>query len=237
MPQTDIQAQSYLHEFTNAFKGYKNWFWDVCNEWDFPQQAWCTLENVKKLLDQVKSDDPARLCTASSNSTDGSFLMYTKLDIIAPHTLHCGWASLEDFGSKDLVDPRRYAIKPIHLQEPPRRGYDCAFDSYYPDANRFLNDLRAVRSTDAAGWCLHNFKMIGELSGIVVPKCSYLDENYGLLLTGGPYPYVGQFEPEEQDVVLFAASGIVSEITVISPNNGEIWSKAQVMILNGRGPA
>jgi hypothetical protein len=237
MPQSLEEAKSYLNVFTTAFQGYKNWFWDVFNEWDSHRtDTWWIppLDNcidnvcvVQELLAQVKLKDSERLCTASGNSTDSAFLGDANLNIIAPHTDHCNWAKDEnkernDFMSVDVLEEfRTHTGKPIHLQEPPRRGYKCiplTYDSYFPPASRFINDLTAVRwSTDAAaaGWCLHNHKTCvdfsfnedGSCMNGSVPKCENLNDKDGMLLTGGPTGS-GQLDDVEKDVV-YAAAGII----------------------------
>jgi flagellar hook assembly protein FlgD len=228
-PTTVSGGMNYLSLFTNKFGGYKNWFWDVYNEWD----AWWHLDEdprvgIPKLLAAVKSVDLTRLCTASNNyDKDTNFFDDHYLDIITPHSLHCGWTDKQGFGSNELLATFRSLArdKPIHLQEPARRGYSyCNIEyEYYPPADRFLNDLSFVRWSidEAAGWCFHNhltcnsFPLDGNrnCTDKAIPKCSNLNADAGLLMTGGPSGK-GQLEAVEQDVV-HRAAGIIARPIIV----------------------
>ena len=45
-------------------------------------------------------------------------------------------------------------VVPVHYQEPFRRGFQP--QTWEPDAEAFLEDLRQARAGGAAGWCFHN---------------------------------------------------------------------------------
>jgi len=147
---------------TRALKRYKNWYIDLANERNIRDSRYVSLEEVKKLRDEVKRIDPSRLVTAShaGDIDRGTFRAYVQkalLDFVAPHRPRNARSP-----GRTEARTRRYLAwagelkkhVPIHYQEPFRRGF--APHRWEPTEEAFVIDLTGALRGGAAGWCFHN---------------------------------------------------------------------------------
>ena len=153
--------QRAVETIVAALKSYRNSYLDLANERDVRDDRFVPVDELKRLRDQVRKLDPARLVTASFGGHDLS-----KRDI-RDSLIAAGHDFLSVHRPRDPQSPGQTESRtrellsvvaelnrtaPVHHQEPFRRGYA----GWEPVADDFLTDLRGAIAGGAAGWCFHN---------------------------------------------------------------------------------
>jgi len=157
-----------LRELTAAVKGYPNLLLDLYNEHNnvgrihpFP----ITHAEMARLVQIVKSVDPSRIVTVSSNHQEKNELgkktdrewqeeLATGIDCFAPHLGRtANWAARTGPRVQHIVQLMQtlgHRI-PIYLQEEARRRHS----GLNPTAEEFFQAAKAARDNGAAAWTFH----------------------------------------------------------------------------------
>jgi hypothetical protein len=150
-----------VQSLVGALKSHRNWYLDLGNEHDVPDDRFVPVAEVKRIREQVRQLDPLRLVTASFGGHDltrddlRDALLNAELDFICPHRPRTpeSASQTEDRTRSLLVVMKELGrLTPVLYQEPFRRGYT----QWEPVAGDFLADLRGAVAAGAAGWCFHN---------------------------------------------------------------------------------
>ncbi len=149
-----VDVVSRLH----ADPRYPHVFIDLQNERGHPDAPamQLTVEEVRRLRDDVKRADPSRLVMVSTQGGETASLtlaMLADLDVIAFHELQkTGWHN----STASTVQALKVGGVPIYLQEmarAPDRGVRCAKET--PEVNPFVEAMRKAKEAGAAAWTLH----------------------------------------------------------------------------------
>ncbi len=231
-PNSVFEQESLAGILTTDFSYLKNWYLDIENEWAGHLQSRSMDEaiiNIGLIRTVVQGIDSGRLCTASCGPYDAETGSWNapkwtpdrfddycdNVDFVAIHENFYSGAAVSFL--KDNLP----SSKPIHCQEPNRRGKFFPGTAYFPAASEFIADLRAAAENGAAGWCFHNFLSCDFngtgnhscSSGSGIPKSGYMnwwadgshmrngyEINTGLLFIGGHLKAGGQLDTVERDV-------------------------------------
>ena len=150
-----------VRTLVSALKEFRNWYLDLANECNIRDDRFVSVEELKKLREEVKRLDPTRLVTASfagdmEKETLKEFLSTIQVDFLAIHRPRHAKSPKEtgEWTKRYLQWMRESGrIVPLHYQEPFRRGYSKDWE---PTADDFWTDLVQARENGAAGWCFHN---------------------------------------------------------------------------------
>jgi hypothetical protein len=163
----DFQAHHQaVQTLVTALKAHRNWYLDLANERDVRDDRFVPPAELKRLRDQVRGLDPARLVTASFGGHDleekdlREALLEAGLDFLSVHRPRSAASPAQTAASTRAclaLTKKLGRVVPVHQQEPFRRGYD----RWEPVAADFLTDLRGAVAGGAAGWCFHNGQQRG----------------------------------------------------------------------------
>lgn len=138
----------------------KNWYIDLSNERNIGDDRFTSFEDLVELCAAAKQRDPRRLVTAShagdpERGDVEKYLKRVKVDFLSVHRPRGAESPRQTAGrTKQLAAWAKEIgrVVPVHYDEPFRRGYP----GWEPTAEDFHTDLRAARTSRAAGWCFHN---------------------------------------------------------------------------------
>ena len=145
-----------VRTLATATRRFRNVYFDLANEHNIKDDRYVSAAEVGALVHAVKAIDPSRLVTASTSGggpTMGRINPAESLDFLAAHLPRhkdCAYATA-DLVQNLTAGMAPHSRIPLHLQEPFRRDYS---PSWNPGAADFITDLRAAKSSGAAGWCI-----------------------------------------------------------------------------------
>ncbi len=216
--QVHLQA---VRTLAQALKPWRNVYFDVANERDVGDARYVSLEECGELRDAIKEIDPERLVTASQG------LRVAKVDFITPHRPRDAEAP-----SRTEAKTREYLrwmaelgeVVPLHYQEPFRRDYQ----SWQPEFNDFMLDLRGAVAGGAAGWCLHNGSLRHAGSGDESPRRSF-DLSEQCLMA----------QLDAVEIATLGGMSMAQDRIEVSETNPRYWSYAgeTVLLLGGSARA
>jgi hypothetical protein len=155
---TVAQYKNAVAFVVGSINTYRNAVVDVQNEWDlhgFQQN------DITSIVQALKIDDPSRLATASTGSTNsGAIAVAQGLDFVAHHDDRNGsWYT--DATIASVLNMVRQSLgtadKPIDLQEPMPFDYGCApgQGSVDLDTTHAAIAVSAAKARGASVWTLH----------------------------------------------------------------------------------
>jgi hypothetical protein len=150
-----------VRTLVSALKEFRNWYLDLANECNIRDDRFVSLDELRRLREEVKRLDPKRLVTASfagdmDKETLKEFLLTVQVDFLAIHRPRHAKSPKEtgEWTKRYLQWMKELGrIVPLHYQEPFRRGFTKGWE---PTADDFWTDLVQARENGAAGWCFHN---------------------------------------------------------------------------------
>ena len=150
-----------VRTLVNALKEFRNWYLDLANECNIQDDRFVSIDELRRLREEVKRLDPKRLVTASfagdmDKETLKEFLLTVQVDFLAIHRPRHAKSPKEtgEWTKRYLQWMKELGrIVPVHYQEPFRRGFTKDWE---PTADDFWTDLVQARESGAAGWCFHN---------------------------------------------------------------------------------
>jgi hypothetical protein len=150
-----------VRTLVSALKEFRNWYLDLANECNIRDDRFVSVDELRRLREEVKRLDPKRLVTASfagdmDKETLKEFLLTVQVDFLAIHRPRHAKSPKEtgEWTKRYLQWVKELGrVAPLHYQEPFRRGYSKDWD---PTADDFWTDLVQARENGAAGWCFHN---------------------------------------------------------------------------------
>ncbi len=154
-----------------ALGEWRNWYLDLANERDVRDARYVSAGEVRELRELVRRLDPDLLVTASFGGHDlgkayvREALVEAGLDFVAPHRpREAGSPGETESHTRICLEAmsRLGIVRPVHYQEPFRRGYG----RWQPEVADYLEDLAGAVRGRGAGWCLHNGSSRSDEGGV-----------------------------------------------------------------------
>jgi hypothetical protein len=154
--------QAAVATLVDGLRAHRNWYLDLANERDVRDARFVSIEELKRLRDQIRLADKERLVTASfgGHDLDANDVRELLTKVAWTSLLHIVHATRSrppkpprtPSGASTCMDCPRAPLRPCTT----RNRFAAATPSGNRQPSDFLEDLRGAMESGAAGWCFHN---------------------------------------------------------------------------------